>query len=76
MWDLIIEIIFVVVHGLILHNQLIMCLNDLGEEGNEKALWEENSSLFFVAFVKDNGTMSSIQYFENLVLYFVQNQRK
>ena len=29
-----------------------------------------------VAFVQDNATMSSIGYFENRVLYFVQNQRK
>ena len=27
----------------------------------------------FVAFVKDNATMSSIWYFENHVSYFVQN---
>ena len=30
----------------------------------------------FVAFVEGNATMSSIQYFENQVSYFVQNQRK
>ena len=30
----------------------------------------------FVAFVEDNATMSSILYFENHVLYFVQNRRK
>ena len=29
----------------------------------------------FIAFVKDNATMSSIRYFENHVSYFVQNQR-
>ena len=32
--------------------------------------------LVFVAFVKDNATMSSIRYFENHVSYFVQNQMK
>ena len=31
---------------------------------------------FFVAFVEDNATMSSIRHFENHALYFVQNQRK
>ena len=31
--------------------------------------------LLFVVFVKDNATMSSIGYFENHVLYFVQNRR-
>ena len=31
---------------------------------------------FFVAFVEDNATMSSIRYFENYVSYFVQNRRK
>ena len=30
----------------------------------------------FVAFVEDNGTMSSKRYFENHVSYFVQNRRK
>ena len=30
----------------------------------------------FVAFVEDNATMSSIKYFENHALHFVQNQRK
>ena len=30
----------------------------------------------FVAFVKENATMSSIPYFANHVSYFVQNQRK
>ena len=30
----------------------------------------------FVTFVEDNATMSSIRYFENHVLYFVQNRRK
>ena len=29
----------------------------------------------FVAFVKNNATTSSIQYFENQVLYFTQNRR-
>ena len=33
------------------------------------------TSPIFVAFAKDNATMSSIQYFENHVSYFVQNQR-
>ena len=32
--------------------------------------------IIFVAFVKDNATMSSIWYFENHVSYFVQNRRK
>ena len=32
--------------------------------------------MIFVALVEDNATMSSIQYFENHVLYVVQNQRK
>ena len=31
---------------------------------------------FFVAFVEDNATMSSIWYFENHVSHFVQNRRK
>ena len=31
---------------------------------------------FFVAYVEDKATMSSIWYFENYVSYFVQNQRK
>ena len=29
-----------------------------------------------VAFVEDNATMSSIQYFENHASYFVQDQKK
>ena len=29
----------------------------------------------FVAFVKDNATMSSIPYFENCVSYFVQRKK-
>ena len=31
---------------------------------------------FFVAFIEDNATMSSIRYFENHVSYFVPNRRK
>ena len=31
---------------------------------------------FYVAFVEDNATMSSIRYFENNASYFVQNRRK
>ena len=30
-------------------------------------------TMFFVAFVEDNATLNSIRYFENHVLYFVQN---
>ena len=33
-------------------------------------LSRRNPFSVFVAFVKDNATMSSIQYFENCVLYF------
>ena len=32
--------------------------------------------VIFVAFVEDNAIMSSIQYFENHVSYFVQSWRK
>ena len=44
-----------------------------------KRKWIGESStiiLIFVAFVEDNATTSSIRYFENHVLYFVQNRRK
>ena len=34
------------------------------------------SILFFVEFVEENATMSSIPYFESLESYFVQNRRK
>ena len=34
------------------------------------------SLYFFVEFVEDNATMSSIQYFENHAMYFVKNRRK
>ena len=34
------------------------------------------NDFLFVAFVEDNGTMSSIRYFENHVSHFVQNRRK
>ena len=32
--------------------------------------------MVFVALVKDNATMTSEPYFENLVVYFVENRRK
>ena len=34
------------------------------------------SHYVFVAFVEDNATMSSIQYFENHVTYFVQKPKE
>ena len=49
----------------------------------QRLVWKrievENLNLtdsFFVAFVEDNATMSSIGYFENYVSYFVQNRGK
>ena len=36
----------------------------------------ENHVMIFVAFVEGNATMSSIQYFDNHVSYFVRNRRK
>ena len=33
-------------------------------------------NLVFVAYVEDNATMSSIRYFENHVLYFVQKPKE
>ena len=38
--------------------------------------WYTFVFLLFMAFVEDNGTMSSIQYFENHLSYFVQNRRE
>ena len=40
----------------------------------DKSFHCPSSPSIFVAFVEDNGTMSSIRYFENHVSYFVQNQ--
>ena len=42
----------------------------------EKKLSFVTTNIIFVAFVKDNATMSSIRYFENHVSYFVQNRRQ
>ena len=46
----------------------LQCLQNLRSPGPK--------DIVFVAFVKDNATMSSIRYFENHVSYFVQNRRK
>ena len=45
-------------------------------EVHSETVQHYNSPILFVAFVKDNATMSSIQCFENHVSHFVQNQRK
>ena len=50
-----------------------------GGRSNHKATVTTRSiklKIIFVAFVEDNGTISSIRYFENHVSYFVQNRRK
>ena len=33
-------------------------------------------TFFFAAFVEGNAAMSAVQYFENHILYFVQNRMK
>ena len=51
----------------------LQCMNVGGKTAHEVNIFVKQ---YFVAFVEDNATMSSIRYFENHLSYFVQNRRK